>query len=113
MWLWCSDLTGVENDTWEKRGFYIAERRKNTELICVVFIRQKKEVKANNALEKYRYDYSIEIWGNYPSTVQETNESILRKLHSAGHPIIKQDITEMEKVQLRASRVPQQYNDLS
>lgn len=64
-------------------------------------------------LEKYRYDYSIEIWGNYPSTVQETNESILRKRHNAGHPIIKQDITEMEKVQLRASRVPQQYNDLS
>lgn len=64
-------------------------------------------------LEKYRYDYSIEVWGNYPSTVQETNESVLRKRHSAGHPIIKQDITEMEKVQLRASRVPQQYNDLS
>lgn len=77
-----------------------------------MFISQKKEVKANNMLEKYRYDYSIEIWGNYPSTVQETNESILRKWHGAGHPIIKQDITEMEKVQLRASRVPQQYNDL-
>lgn len=42
-------------------GFYAAEGRKNAELICVVFIRQKKEVKANNALEKYRYDYSIEI----------------------------------------------------
>lgn len=60
-------------------------------------------------LEKYRYDYSIEIWGNYPSRVQETNESILRKQHSAGQPIIKQDIREMEKVQLRARRVPQQY----
>lgn len=69
----------------------------------------KEEVKVNNMLEKYRYDYAIVVWGNYPITVQE---AILRKLPSAGHPIIKQDITKMEKVQLRASRVPQQCDDL-
>lgn len=35
-------------------------------------------------LENHRYDYSTVVWGNYPITVQE---AILRKLHSAVHPI--------------------------